>query len=585
MRTFHETDIRKRTLVVCFLLGAWFAVLFLRLLQLQVVNHAGFEARASRQSRAKVTVQARRGTIYDRNGRVLAASLPVFTVKLSPVEKETPAQEAEKVRRLQTVLGLSEKEVADILKSLRNDDSFTYVRKKVSPEVAARVRDLELPGLGFDEENQRTYPNGSLAAHVIGGVNADESRQAGVESRYNAVLKGEDGQQLVYKDNKKRGYQSQVTKPPVSGRDVFLTIDAPIQYIVERTLARAVKEHSATGGTIIICDPESGDILALANYPTYNVNDYTESKDAWINRAIGYSFEPGSTFKIVTAAAALEGGVVRYSDAFDCTAGLIKIGGLTIRDHERMGILTFSRVLIESSNVGTVKFASRLTMAALYGMIKRFRFGEKTGIDLPAEEPGRVLPVNRWHKLYSQPHIAIGYEIMTTPLQMLRAMNVFATRGWLVRPHVVRKSPEFPLLPVQGPGPDEKILDEDLADNLTSRVFEKVVEEGTAKLGRLEGFWVAGKTGTAQKLDPVLKVYTAKSHTASFVGFVPARRPVLTMIVVLDDLKEDIYYGGQVCAPIFRDIARQVLRYLRVAPERPVTEGVITAELKRKERP
>jgi len=585
MRTYHESDIRKRTLVVCFLLGAWSVVLLLRLLQLQVVNHAGFEARASRQSRAKVTVQARRGTIYDRKGRVLASSLPVFTVKLSPVEKETPAQEAGKLRRLQAVLGLSEKEVSEILRNLRNEDPFTYVRKKVSPEIAARVRDLNLPGVGFDEENKRVYPNGSLAAHVIGGVNADESRQAGVESRYNAVLKGEDGQQLVYKDNKKREYQSQVTQPPVPGRDIVLTIDSTIQYIVERALARAVEEHSATGGTIIICDPATGDILALANHPTYDVNNYTESREAWINRAIGHTFEPGSTFKIVTAAAALERGVVRYSDAFDCTAGLIKIGNLTIRDHERLGILTFPKILIESSNVGTVMFASRLGPADLFGMIKRFRFGEKTGIDLPAEEPGRVWPVERWNKIYSLPHIAIGYEISATPLQILRAMNVFATRGWLVRPRVVRKSPESPPLPDQGPGPEEKILDGDLAENLTGRVFEKVVEEGTAKLGRLEDFWIAGKTGTAQKLDPVLKTYTTKRHTASFVGFVPARRPVLTMIVVLDDLKEGIYYGGQVCAPIFRDIARQVLRYLRVAPERPVAEDVITAQLKPKARP
>jgi cell division protein FtsI (penicillin-binding protein 3) len=582
MRTYHESDIRKRTLVVCFLLGAWSVVLLLRLLQLQVFDHAWFAARASRQSRAKVTVQARRGTIYDRNGRVLASSLPVFTVKLSPVEKETPAQEATKVRRLRAILDLSEKEVSEILRSLRDDDAYVYVKKKVSPEIAARVRDLNLPGVGFDEENKRVYPNGSLAAHVIGGVNADESQQAGVESRYNPVLKGEDGQQLIYKDNKRRWYQSQVIKSPVSGRDIVLTIDSTIQYIADRALAQAIREHPATGGTIIICDPTTGDILALASYPTYDVNNYTESREAWINRAIGATFEPGSTFKIVTAAAALESGVVRYSDSFDCTAGLIKIGNLTIRDHERFGILTFPKVLIESSNVGTVKFASRLGQADFYAMIKRFRFGEKTGIDLPAEEPGRVWPLEQWNKTYSLPHIAIGYEISATPLQILRAMNVYATRGWLVRPHVVLRSPESPPLPVQGPGPEERILDGDLAENLTGRVFEKVVEEGTAKFGRLEDFWIAGKTGTAQKLDPVLKTYTTRRHTASFVGFVPARRPVLTMIVVLDDLKEDIYYGGQICAPIFRDIARQVLRYLRIAPEKPAAEGVITAQLKPK---
>jgi len=585
MRTYHEIDIRKRTLLVSFALAAWFVVLFLRLVQLQVVDHASFESRASRQSRAKVTVPARRGTIYDRHGRVLASSVPAFTIKLSPVEKEKPAQEAEKVRRLQAVLGLSDKEVADILKSLREDDPFIYVRKKVSLEIAARVRDLKLPGVGFDEESRRVYPNGSLAAHVIGGVNVDESRRAGVESRYNAILKGEDGQQIVYKDNKKRGYQSQVTKAPVAGEDIYLTIDATVQHIAERALAMAIEDHSAASGTIIICDPESGEILALANAPTYDVNAYTESKDAWLDRAIGSPYEPGSTFKIVAAAAALEKGVVGYADNYDCSSGFIKVGPLTIRDHERMGVLTFSDVLIHSSNVGTVKFASRLSSGALYEMIQRFGFGRRTGIDLPAEEPGLVRPLARWNKLVSQPHIAIGYEINVTPLQILRAMNVFATRGRLVQPRVVRESPALPAARLQGPIRDDRILAADLADGLTTRVFERVVDEGTAKLGRLEEFSAAGKTGTAQRYDQALKAYTTKSHTASFVGFAPARRPVLSMIVVLDDPKEGFYYGGQVCAPIFRDVARQVLRCLGVAPDRPLAEGTVTAQLGRKDRP
>jgi len=585
MRTYHEGDIRKRTLVVSFILTAWFAVLLVRLVELQVVEHPALKTRAEKQSQAKVPVRARRGNILDRNGTVLASSLPVFTVKLSPVEKETPVQENDKVRKLQAVLGLSEKNVADVLKRLKDNDSFTYVKKQVPPEDAARVRDLHLPGVGFDEESLRHYPHGELCAHVLGGVNADESVQAGVESRYNDILKGQDGQRITLKDNKKRGYQDEVTKPPVPGLDIALTIDATIQYIAERALARAIKEHSATSGTVIILDPATGDILALANYPTYDVNAYTDSKSAWMNRAIGYTYEPGSTFKIVAAAAAVEKGLVGYGELFDCSAGSIKVGPLTISDHEQMGMLTFSKVLIESSNVGTVKFASRLAMPDFYDMIRRFGFGGRTGVDLPAEEPGRVRPVAQWNKVVSQPHIAIGYEVTVTPLQMVRAMNVFATRGRLVRPHVVRKSPGFPGSPVQGPPPDEKVLDEGLADELTGRVFEKVVEEGTAKLGRIDEFWAAGKTGTAQKLDPALKVYTTKSHTASFVGFVPSRRPVLSIIVVLDDLKEEFYYGGQVCAPVFRDVARQVLRYLGLPPERAPKDAAITADLRGKGKP
>jgi cell division protein FtsI/penicillin-binding protein 2 len=585
MRTYHEGDIRKRTLVVSFILTAWFAILLVRLVELQVIEHPALKTRAQKQSQAKLTVRARRGNILDRNGTVLASSLPVFSVKLSPVEKETPAQENEKVRKLQAVLGLSEKNVADVLKSLKDNDSFTYVKKQVPPEDAARVRDLHLAGVGFDEESRRYYPHASLCAQVLGGVNADETVQAGVESRYNDVLKGQDGQRITLKDNKKRSYEDQVTKPPAAGRDIVLTIDATIQYITERALARAIEEHSATSGTVIVLDPATGDILALANYPTYDVNEYTESKSAWMNRAIGYSYEPGSTFKIVAAAAAIEKGLVGYDELFDCTAGSIKVGPLTISDHERMGVLTFSKVLIASSNVGTVKFASRLAQADLYGMIRRFGFGGRTGVDLPAEEPGRVRPAAQWNKIVSQPHIAIGYEISVTPLQMVLAMNVFANRGKLVRPHVVRRSPGFPGSAVLGPPPDEKVLEEGLAEEMTGRIFEKVVEEGTAKLGRMDEFWAAGKTGTAQQLDQVLKVYTSKRHTASFVGFVPSRRPVLSMIVVLDDPKEGFYYGGQVCAPVFRDIASQVLRYLGLAPERQPKDAAITADLRGKGKP
>ncbi len=585
MRTFHETDIRKRTLGVSLALAAWFAVVLLRLVQLQVVQHPSLRSRAVKQSQARVPVRASRGDILDRNGRVLASSLPVYTIKLSPVEKETAAQEADKVRRLQSVLDLTAKEASDILQSLKDNDSFTYVRKQVPAEVAASVRALKLPGVGFDEESRRFYPNGALAAHVLGGVNADGSRQAGVEARYNEVLRGVDGVELMFKDNKKRGYLSQSLKPPLPGRSISLTIDASIQYIAERALARAVADHSASSGTVIVMDPASGEILALANWPAYDVNAYTDAREAWLDRAVGSSYEPGSTFKIVAAAAALERGAVSYTDVFDCSAGSIKVGPRTINDHERMGVLTFPEVLIRSSNVGTVKFASRLAQADLYAMIRRFGFGARTGIDLPAEEPGLIRPVAQWNRVVSQPHIAIGYEVSVTALQVLRAMNVFAAGGRLVRPHVFLSFAGEPPAPLVGPRPDDQILDPGLVSGLVGRVFEKVVEEGTAKLGRMDEFWAAGKTGTAQKLDPVLKVYTARSHTASFAGFVPSRRPVLSVVVVLDDIKEGEYYGGQACAPVFRDIARQVLRYLGVVPERAPLERPLTAELRKGGRP
>jgi cell division protein FtsI (penicillin-binding protein 3) len=298
-----------------------------------------------------------------------------------------------------------------------------------------------------------------------------------------------------------------------------------------------------------------------------------------MNRAVQLSYEPGSTFKIIAAAAVRERNRVGFGELFDCTAGFITVGGLTITDHERENVLSFPQVLIKSSNVGTVLFAQRLTIAEFYDTIKAFCFGTKTGIDLPAEASGLVRPPAAWNKKNSLPHIAIGYEIMVTPLQILRAMNVFATGGLLVRPRVVRQGPETA---EDGDRP-ARVISEKTANELVSRVFEPVVEEGTAKAGRLDGFRAAGKTGTAQKYDSALRSYT-KNYTASFVGFVPVERPRLAMIVVLDEPK-DAYYGGQICAPVFRDIARQVLRYLRVPPERPLPARVLTAGMTKGEKP
>ncbi len=578
MRTYYESDIRKRTLVLSFILAAWAAVVALRLVQIQILGHARAKAAVVDQNRDKITMEPLRGRILDRYGEILACSLPAVSVIIRPVKNETPAGERNKVRDLQRLLGLSEKEVATILGRLKDKSNFTYVKKKISEEDAARVMALKLPGIEFEPATRRHYPLGSRAAHVLGGLNLTEDSKAGVEARYDDILKGEEGTKVVYKVRGGRDYQTQVIKSPVPGRDLVLTIDATIQYYVEKELARAMAEHGAAWGVAIVMDPSSGEILALASLPSYDVNDFPGPKDAWMNRAVQLSYEPGSTFKIVAAAAARERNRVGFSEVFDCSSGFITIGGLTIRDHERFGILSFSNVLIHSSNVGTVLFAQRLTIPEYYDTIKAFRFGTKTGIDLPREDSGIVHPLKDWKKT-SLPHIAIGYEVRATPLQILRAMNVYATGGLLIRPRVVRQGPETA---EDGEGP-VRVISEKTASELVSRVFEPVVEEGTAELGRLDGFGIAGKTGTAQKYDSVLRSYTRK-YTASFVGFVPVDQPRLSMIVVLDDPKE-AYYGGQACAPVFRDIARQVLRYLRVPPERPFPARVLAAGTTKSERP
>lgn len=569
MRTFYESDIRRRTLVLSFALAGWAVIVALRLVQVQVFGHARAKAAVLDQTRDRISIDPRRGNIFDRNGEILASSQPAASVFIRPVASETPAQTQAKVRRLKDVLGLTDQESAYVTGRLQAKAGFSYVSKrKFALEDAAKLMALKLAGVGYEPATKRHYPHGPLAAHVLGGINLAENSRGGIEARYNDLLKGVEGLQISYKINGNRGYENHVIKPPVPGRDLYLTIDATIQYIAEKELAKAVAEHDAAWGAVIIEESGTGDILALASWPAYDVNDFPGPREVWLNRAIGVSYEPGSVFKIITAAAALERGRVGFSEIFDCSAGFIRVGGTTITDHVREYLLSFPQVLVRSSNVGTVQFAQRITVPEFSETIKAFGIGAKTRIDLPAEEPGNIKAAADWIKKSTLAHIAIGYEVMVTPLQIVQAMNVYATGGLLVRPRIVRGGSADAGEPVRAIG-------EKTASELVRRVFEPVVEEGTAKDGRLAGYRIAGKTGTARRWDSAIDAYT-RTYTASFVGFTPVGDPRLTMIVVLDQPK-DGYYGGEVCAPVFRDIARQVLRYLRVPPERAVPAPVLTA--------
>ena len=584
MRSFYESDIRRRVKVLTFLLAGWGVIVAARLIQVQVFGHARAKAAVLKQARDTVKIEPRRGNILDRNGEILACSLPSPSVAIRPVEKESPAATRDKLAKLQKELGLTATEVDNVLGRLREGYNYTYVKKKILEADAVRIMALGLPGVELEAGTRRFYPHGPLAAHVLGGMNLLGENLSGIERRCNSVLKGVEGEQTSFRIPGGGSYETEIIKSPVPGRDIVLTIDATIQYIAEKELAAAVAEHTAAAGVVVIMDPATGEILALASWPGYNVNEYPYPDSAAINRALQTIYEPGSTFKIITAAAAREHNRVGYSELFDCSAGVIRIGGTTITDHERVGIISFPQVIIHSSNVGTVQFAQRLTIPEYYETIRAFGIGLRTGIDLPAEEPGFIRKPEQWNKKISLPHIAIGYEVQVTAVQMLRAMNAFATGGLLVRPHVVKDGiPAAALRGTEDGDGASRAVSERVARELVDRVFTGVVEEGTAKLGRLDGFGAAGKTGTAQKVDPATKLYTSK-YTASFVGFTPLERPRLSMIVVLDEPKEG-YYGGQVCAPVFKAIARQVLRYLRIAPERPLPPPTVTAELKPRRTP
>jgi cell division protein FtsI/penicillin-binding protein 2 len=575
MRGLFSNGMRPRALLLAMVFLAWFAVIQGRLVQLQVVSHARLKAEVVEHSQNEMVVYPKRGTIYDRNGKILARSLPADSVYYSPLKSESPARQMDQIVKLRIPLDLSDKEIARVRARIEDKAKWILIKRKIDPEAAERVSALDIKGMVLQDENKRYYPQGSLAAHILGGVGIDDNGLAGVELQRNALLEGEKGRRLILLDARRKSFSFETIKEAKPGEDLYLTIDETIQYIAESELEKAVSSCGAAWGTVIIASPFTGEILAIANRPTYDPNDFPpEPAEIGRNLAIQNTFEPGSTFKLVTAAAARELAKIGLGETYDCRKGSIVVGGSAVKDHTQMGILSFPEVIIESSNVGAIMIAQEIGEERLYRMIKTLRFGERTGIDLPGEEYGICRPLSSWSR--SSLRIAIGYEINVTALQVLRAMNVIATGGSLVKPRITRESGDKTDQPVQ-------VLSEKTSSEL-SAIFKRVIEDGTGQPARLDGFDIAGKTGTAQKYDPAIRAYSSALHLASFVGFVPAGNPVITMIVVIDEPKGVQQYGGQVAAPVFRDIAARVLRYLREAP-RPKPQPLVTARMEKANQP
>jgi cell division protein FtsI/penicillin-binding protein 2 len=557
----YRKQARRRTLVIALFCAFWFLAIIVRLVQIQVFGHAQAEARVLYQNQGQMDIQPRRGTIYDRQGRILAVSLPARSVYYLPNPADPIPARIEPIRRLAGTLELTAKELEKIEGQIRANADRVWLKRKIDPEIAARVFNLKL-GIGYQEESNRRYPNGPLAAHVLGGVSVDGKGISGIELKFNAALQGKKGQSINLRDAKRREYHYEVIKEPENGRDIVLTLDETIQFYAQSAIQKAVDETGAAWGTAIVSNPGTGDILAMATAPGFDPNEYPAQPEADYNRAVRHMYDPGSTFKIVTAAAALENGVVTLADTFDCRKGSIDVAGGPIRDHQQMGVLSFAEVITNSSNVGTIMVGQRLTEEQLYGMIAAFGFGRRTGIELPAEAAGQLSPVDKWSRR-SQSSLSIGYEISVTPIQVLQAMNVVANRGHLVRPRIVKsiqgsRSRAAETLPavVFSSGVGQKL----------AAILKQAVAEGTGKSARPEGYDAAGKTGTTQKYDRDLKAFSTKRHIASFVGFVPADNPALSIIVVLDDPRTEEQYGGQLAAPVFREIALRSLRTIGVRP-------------------
>ncbi len=474
---------------------------------------------------------------------------------------------------LRAVLGLSPADMDRIEAALRTRSQVVTLKRRLDVGREEEIRRLGLKNVFARRESSRVYPQGLLAPQVLGGVKADDAGAAGIESKFESLLSGTNGRQLALRDAHRREYHFEPLSEPRDGTDIVLTIDKTIQYFAQSALERSALEHGSVWGAAIVSRPSTGEILGMASYPGYDPNAFSESTDAARpNRAVQHVFDPGSTFKIVTAAAALENRSAALTDVYDCSAGAIATAGTPIRDHKNFGILSFPSVFIHSSNVATIMIGRRTGTEKMYRAIRSFGFGEKTGIELPAESAGIVHPVNEWTRR-SIDSISIGYEISVTPLQILQAANIVANRGLRVPPRIVKSLPGMSagpeaadgLAPVIGPGTVDHLVD----------ILERVVSEGTGRSAALPGYDIAGKTGTTQLLDPLTRAFSMQKHLATFVGFVPARDPSLSIVVVLDAPRADEYYGGQVAAPVFREIALRTLRYLGIPPQPTRDRGII----------
>ena len=553
--------LRTRVLILAAILAVAFGGLTGRLAWLMIVKRAELGQLAERQYSRTVILHAQRGPIVDRQGAALATSAATESLFVQPRSVGDPVRVA---ARLAPLIHVPQSEIHAALTSSR---AFVWLRRKLPPAVAAQVRALREPGLGFLPESLRLYPNRELAAHVVGFEGVDGGLE-GIERAFYAELAGRPGRALVGRDALGRDVTAQhVLQAPAPGHGVMLTLDRTIQYIAEREIDAAYRRTGAKAAMAVVLEPRTGDVLAVAIRPTFNPNTFLEapSKDHWRNRAVTDPFEPGSTFKVILAAAALEEGVVRPDDRIYGENGAFTIAKTTIHDWKKYGWLTFSEVLQNSSNVGSIKVGLALGRDRYHRYMGAFGFGAPTGVGLPGESRGVLREPGRW-SLLSLPTMAIGHEVSVTALQLVAAFGAVANGGTLVQPRLVRATfdAEGRELRRFEPRAVRQVISPETARTLT-RLLVRVVERGTGRKAAIPGYEVAGKTGTAQKLDPATRRYSRAPGVLSFVGWAPADEPRFVMLVMLDEPKNE-QWGSEAAAPIFSAIGRDILRYLEVPP-------------------
>ncbi|HYE13129.1 MAG TPA: penicillin-binding protein [Pyrinomonadaceae bacterium] len=558
--------------MVAVFLCAWMVLIGARLTYLQTFGHEWLRERAAKQQSGFEAASAPRGLILDRRGRELARSVDVDSFFADPSKVESPDEAAAALSR---ALGTDEGALAARLREAKErGQPFVWLARRVSDEQSRAVRALDIKGVHSMQEPKRRYPAGPLAAHVVGFAGVDGGL-AGVEWAYDSTLKGESQKIFFDADARRRAFESR-GEGPRPGRTVVLTIDQNVQYLVEQTLSAAVERARAKSGAAIVLDPRTGEILALANAPAFDPNDASSATpESRRNDALQNIYEPGSTFKVVAYAGALEDKRTRPDEPIDCLGGGITVAGRFIRDHTPYGTLTTTEALAKSSNVAAIKLGIRLGNERMYEYMRRFGFGAKTGVELPGETQGLLRQVKNWHGS-SIGSLAIGQEIGVTPVQMAAAYAAIANDGVRVAPHIVKeiRDHEGNVVELARPA-SERVVSAETAQTLR-RMLEMVTLKGTAKRAQLEGYTAAGKTGTAQKIDPKTRGYSKTKHVASFVGFAPVERPAAVIIVVVDE-PVGAYHGGDVAAPVFREIADQILPYLEVGPDQSPSEEAAPA--------
>jgi cell division protein FtsI/penicillin-binding protein 2 len=544
-----------------------FCLLFFcsKLILIQVFRSEHLSALAEKQHNHYIQLDPVRGTIYDRRMRKMALNVAVYSLYANPMQM-TAADKTKAVAELSGRLGLNPVVVKERLAQRKY---FVWLARKLPIDTAEQIRELKIKGLDFVRESKRYYPNQFLASHLIGFAGIDNDGLEGLELVYDHYLKGEPGWTQVLRDARQRDLL--ITKgfiPPKDGFDLVLTIDETIQYIAERALEKAFVQHKAQAASIIVLDPRTGEILAMANRPTYDLSEFSKSADSSrTNRSIAYVYEPGSVFKIVAVSAALEEGITHEDEKIFCENGNYRVGNHTLHDHHPHGTLSFREVIEQSSNIGTTKIAQRMGPEVFYRYAKRFRFGEATGIGLKGEVPGYLKPPTLWSKT-SIGALPIGHEVTVTPLQMVCAIAAIANDGVYMKPYMVKyvQDKNGEVIHTFHPQVVDRVISEETAHRVAD-ILKGAVERGTGKKTLIEGISVAGKTGTAQKV--INGQYSHNKFYASFIGFAPVEDPRIAMVVVFDE-PHPSHFGGTVAAPVFKEVLVDALRYLEIDDEKLV---------------